>query len=74
MCSKCAVDEGTFFGWCLVCGCAMGLFQGELLCIPDKCWCEDQPDVGDWHTLAEDRPDLLPPVTLTWEELQQLFD
>jgi hypothetical protein len=61
MCSKCVLDEGTFSGWCPGCGCALGRINGEALCTAESCWCEKQPDVGDWHTLRDlDEPSLPP--------------
>lgn len=73
MCSKCLLDEGTFSGWCPVCGCAMGMIDGEPSCTEEKCWCMDQPDVADWHAMAEDYPPLKSPLP-TWEQLKDLFD
>lgn len=61
MCSKCALDPGTFCGWCPVCGCAMGKVDGEDACMPGSCWCDKQPDVSDWHALRDDS-EPLPPI------------
>lgn len=54
MCLRCVADEVPQpEQYCRVCGCLIVLIDGAYYCTPDKCWCEDQPDVGDWHSLKD---------------------
>ncbi len=38
--------------FCRTCGCRFD--EGH--CTPLKCWCEQQPDAGQWHALAGEYP------------------
>jgi hypothetical protein len=74
MCLQCAADEGTEQGYCPVCGCLIALYDGKPMCTPEECWCIKQPNVAEWHSLADD-----PPTASTWkaptiEELNELCD
>lgn len=53
MCLHCVADEGTEQGYCSVCGCLIAKYEGEMWCTPDRCWCVEQPNVGEWHALAD---------------------
>ncbi|MEV5915819.1 hypothetical protein AB0M00_43920 [Streptomyces chartreusis] len=56
MCLQCAADPGTEQGYCAECGCLIALYDGKPMCTPEECWCAKQPNVGDWHALADDYP------------------
>jgi hypothetical protein len=57
MCLLCTADEiPDPLKHCPTCGCPIVLYDGAYFCTPKKCWCEEQPDVGEWHALRDDIP------------------
>jgi uncharacterized Zn finger protein (UPF0148 family) len=55
MCLLCVADEVPQpLQHCGVCGCPIVIYDGAFFCTPDECWCEKQPNMGEWHALSEE--------------------